>query len=61
MEEALENHAGSVSIGGRKITNLRFADDIDGLAGTEEELRNLGILMRSAKQQAWKSVLKRQS
>ena len=41
MEEALENHAGSVSIGGRKITNLRFADDIDGLAGTEEELRNL--------------------
>ena len=41
MEEALENHAGSVSIGGRKITNLRFADDIDGLAGSEEELRNL--------------------
>ena len=30
----------SVSIGGRTITNLRFADDIDGLAG-EEELANL--------------------
>ena len=29
------------SIGGRKITNLRFADDIDGLAGEEEELANL--------------------
>ena len=28
------------SIGGRTITNLRFADDIDGLAG-EEELANL--------------------
>ena len=41
MEEALENHAGSVSVGGRTITNLRFADDIDGLAGSEEELRNL--------------------
>ena len=41
MEEALENHDGSVSIGGHKITNLRFADDIDGLAGSEEELRNL--------------------
>ena len=41
MEEALENHDGSVSIGGRKITNLRFADDIDGLAGSEEELKNL--------------------
>ena len=24
-----------------KITNLRFADDIDGLAGTEDELTNL--------------------
>ena len=27
--------------GGRTITNLRFADDIDGLAGEEEELANL--------------------
>ena len=26
---------------GRAITNLRFADDIDGLAGEEEELANL--------------------
>ena len=41
MEEALENHAGSLSVGGRTITNLRFADDIDGLAGSEEELKNL--------------------
>ena len=32
---------GTVSIGGRTITNLRFADDIDGLAGEEEELANL--------------------
>ena len=30
-----------VSSGGRTITNLRFADDIDGLAGKEEELANL--------------------
>ena len=29
----------TVSIGGRTITNLHFADDIDGLAG--EELANL--------------------
>ena len=28
----------TVSIGGRTITNLHFADDIDGLAGEEEEL-----------------------
>ena len=31
----------AVSIGGRTITNLRFADDIDGLAGEEEELASL--------------------
>ena len=37
MTDALD-HEGTVSIGGRTITNLRFADDIDGLAGEEEEL-----------------------
>ena len=41
MTEALEDHKGSVSIGGKTITNLRFADDIDGLAGSEEELASL--------------------
>jgi sorting nexin-29 len=41
MTDALENHQGTVSIGGRTITNLRFADDIDGLAGSEQELENL--------------------
>ncbi|WP_419653236.1 hypothetical protein, partial [Thiolapillus sp.] len=41
MTDALEDHEGIVSIRGRTITNLRFADDIDGLAGEEEELANL--------------------
>ena len=36
MTDALEDHEDTVSIGGRTITNLRFADDIDGLAGEEE-------------------------
>ena len=40
MTDALEDHKGTVSIGGKTITKLRFADDIDGLAG-EEELANL--------------------
>ena len=40
MTDALENHQGTVSTGGRKITNLHFADDIDGLASMEE-LENL--------------------
>ena len=38
MTDALENHEGTVSSGGSTITNLRFADDIDGLAEEEEEL-----------------------
>ena len=38
MTDALEDHEGTVSIGGRTITNVRFADDIDGLAGEREEL-----------------------
>ena len=41
MTEALEDHQGTVSIGGRTITNLCFADDIDGLAEEEKELANL--------------------
>ena len=38
---ALQDHEATVSIGGRTITNLCFADDIDGLAGEEEEVANL--------------------
>ena len=41
MTVALEDHEGTVSVGGKTITNLRFADDIDGLAGEEEELAKL--------------------
>ena len=41
MTDASENHEGTVGIGGRTITNLRFAGDIDGLAEEEEELANL--------------------
>ena len=38
MNDALYTHIVAVHIGGRIITNLRFADDIDGLAGSESEL-----------------------
>ena len=41
MVDALEDHEGTVSTGGRTITNFRFADDIDGLAGEEEDLVKL--------------------
>ena len=40
MTDALEDHEGTVSIGGRTITNLCFADETDRLAGEEEELAN---------------------
>ena len=39
MTDALEDHEGTVSIGGRTITILQFADDIDCLAGEEELVR----------------------
>ena len=41
MTDALEDHGGTISIRCRTITNLRFADDIDCLAGEEKELANL--------------------
>ena len=40
MTDALEDHEGTVNVGGRTVTNLYFADDIDGLA-EEEELAKL--------------------
>ena len=44
MSDAQEEHVGKVSIGGRYITNLRFADDIDALAEEEQELEALALV-----------------
>ena len=41
MTDALEDRKGTVSIGGRTITNIHFSDDINGLAEEEEELAKL--------------------
>ena len=41
MADALEDHEGTVSIGGRTITNLRFANGIDGLAEQKQKLVKL--------------------
>ena len=40
-DRRLEDHEGTVSIGGITVINFRFADDIDGLAGEEEEQAKL--------------------
>ena len=44
MTVAPEKHNEMVSIGGRKITNLRFADEIDALAEEKQELEALESL-----------------
>ena len=41
VTDALEEQQGTISIGGKTISNFRFADDIDGLAGKEEALASL--------------------
>ena len=41
VANALEDYAGTLSIGGRTITNFRFADDTDYLAGQGQELVKL--------------------
>ena len=37
----MDGHVGTVSIGGRQLTKLRFADDINGLTSRETELQQL--------------------
>ena len=41
MADTFEDYYGTVSIGGSTVTKLRFTDDIDGLAGQEQELVKL--------------------
>ena len=41
MTDALDGHVGTVSIGGGLLTSLRFLYDIEGLTGSETELRQL--------------------
>ena len=45
MSEALQTFNGTVSVGGRHISNLRFADDIDLMAGSRRELSELTTLL----------------
>ena len=48
MRVALDGYDGGFRIGGRCITNLRYADDIVLIASSEEELRNLVNRVNSA-------------
>ena len=48
MREALEESESGISIGGRMVTNLRYADDTTLLAGTKEDLTELVERVRRA-------------
>ena len=48
MTDNLADHEDTVSIGGTTITNLHFADDINGLAGEEKELKKLAACLDKA-------------
>ena len=48
MTDALGDHERTVSIGGRTITNLRFADDINFVAGEEELAKLVGRLDKAS-------------
>ena len=60
MSDVLEEHDGKVSIGGRNITNLRFADDIEALAEEEQELEALlKVSTKPAQGIRWRSAPRR--
>ena len=53
MPSVLEDHEAAVSIGGRTITDLRFADDIAGLAGDEELAHSVERPRKPPQPTAW--------
>src|ERR1043165_9415779 len=46
MREVMQGWDGGIQIGGRKIINLRYADDIVFLAGSEKKLQDIGLVSR---------------
>ncbi|GFS25930.1 endonuclease-reverse transcriptase [Elysia marginata] len=53
MTDVLEDHFGTVSFGGRPMTNLRFSDDINGQAGNECEVASLAKKTGQSLIQLW--------
>ena len=62
MSDALEEHDGMISIGGRTITNLWFANGIDALAEEEQELEaQVESVDKTCTRHKMERVLKRQT
>ena len=58
ITDALEDHEGTVMFRDKTITNFRFADDIDGFEGEEEDLTKLvECLDKPPQTTAWRSLL----
>ena len=60
MTDALENHEGTVKIDGRIITNLHFADDIDGLARKKNWKTSSKRWRQHQQRMAWKLAQRKQ-
>ena len=41
MQDTFQNHRSTIYVGFREISNLRFADDLDTIAGSNSELQEL--------------------
>ena len=55
MTDALEGHVSEIECGGLRLCNLRFADDIDIIASSEKELKELAErINRPASNIVWK-------
>ena len=61
VTDAFEDHEGTVRIRGRTITDLRFADNIDGLAGEEKLAKLVERLNKASTPTAWRLVPRRPS
>ena len=61
MQETLHNHKSTIYVGGRIINNLRFADDIDLIAGTNSELQELTNRLSEASKDYGMEVSKEKS
>ena len=59
MQETRHDHHTSISIGGRPIFNLRFADNIDLVGGSNGKLEDLTNRLVDRLHMEWKSAQKR--
>ena len=56
--DSVTNQPSSISIGGRQFNNLRFANDIYLIAGSESELQTItDVLEKHRQHMAWKLIM----